>query len=288
MRKGHVRLQVGREIVDFGSVIPKEFRELQVAQQEYPLRLPKIGERRYWEFRDRIYWENEDLTADEVYALLVSRQQRDRGRIERAQAMVAMGMRPQDQAQRRDVIPDDVKQMVWMRDGGRCRQCSAQVELQFDHITPFAMGGGSNPENLQILCGPCNRRKSAGLTIRILFLSLADEDIHPSSIVHISDYIYSGLALPILGSPPAALKTIAEYAATVAPGAAIIASGGVDGIGPARLAIGLGGQIFWIYYGKPVMMVTSQAWTRWLCRRLRVPRKSLESDNHDMSLTDKD
>jgi hypothetical protein len=47
--------------------------------------------------------------------LLVSEQQRKRGRIERAQAMVAMGMQPQDQSRRRDVIPDDVKQMVWMR-----------------------------------------------------------------------------------------------------------------------------------------------------------------------------
>jgi hypothetical protein len=74
MRKGYVRLHVGSQIVDFGRVIPKEFRELQLAQQEYPLRLPKIGERRYWQFQDRIYCESEDLDADEVYALLVSQQ----------------------------------------------------------------------------------------------------------------------------------------------------------------------------------------------------------------------
>ena len=166
MTKGYVRLQVGKQIVDFGRVTTKEFRQLQVGQQEYPLRLAKIGERRYWQFQGRVYWENQDLDADEVYALLVTRQQRDRGRIERAQAMVAMGLQPQDQAMRRDVIPDDVKQMVWMRDGGRCRHCGAQAELQYDHIIPVAMGGSSGPENLQILCGPCNRRKSAGLIIR--------------------------------------------------------------------------------------------------------------------------
>lgn len=80
--------------------------------------------------------------------------------------MVAMGMQPQDQAQRRDVIPDDVKQLVWLRDGGRCRHCGAQAELQFDHVIPVTMGGSSNPENPQILCGSCNRRKSAGLTVR--------------------------------------------------------------------------------------------------------------------------
>jgi len=166
MRKGHVRLQVGPQIVDFGSVTTKEFRELQVAQRDDPLRLPKIGDRRYWQFQDRVYWENEGLEADEVRALLVSEQQRKRGRIERAQAMAAIGWQPQDQARRRDVIPDDVKQLVWMRDGGQCRHCGAQAELQFDHIIPVAMGGSSNPENLQVLCGPCNRRKSAGLTVR--------------------------------------------------------------------------------------------------------------------------
>jgi 5-methylcytosine-specific restriction endonuclease McrA len=63
------------------------------------------------------------------------------------------------------VIPDDVKQLVWMRDRGRCVHCGAQTELQFDHVISVAMGCSGNPENLQVLCGPCNRRKSAGLAI---------------------------------------------------------------------------------------------------------------------------
>jgi hypothetical protein len=160
------RLEIRLEGREFASGLTLEdFQELKEGQKLWPFRLGEIGERTYWYFQDCFYWEDDGLDADELYALLVSRQQRERGRIERAKAMVAMGMQPQDQAQRRDVIPDDVKQLVWLRDGGRCRHCGAQAELQFDHIIPFSMGGSSNPENLQILCGPCNRRKSAGLTI---------------------------------------------------------------------------------------------------------------------------
>jgi 5-methylcytosine-specific restriction endonuclease McrA len=78
--------------------------------------------------------------------------------------MVAMGSMPRPQL--RGAIPDDLKQFVWLRDGGRCRHCGNQYELQYDHIIPVAMGGATTTENLQILCGPCNRRKSAGLTVR--------------------------------------------------------------------------------------------------------------------------
>ena len=97
---------------------------------------------------------------------MVTRRQRERGRIERAQAIVAVGMQPQDQAQRRDVIPDDMKQLVWLGDGGRCRQRGAQTELQYDRIIPVVMGAAAATRRTCSTCGPCNRRKSAGLTIR--------------------------------------------------------------------------------------------------------------------------
>jgi 5-methylcytosine-specific restriction endonuclease McrA len=75
--------------------------------------------------------------------------------------MVAMQQQPMPAA--RGAIPDDVKQFVWTRDGGRCCQCGSNVELQFDHMIPLAYGGASTVENLQVLCGPCNRRKGASV-----------------------------------------------------------------------------------------------------------------------------
>lgn len=52
-----------------------------------------------------------------------------------------------------------VKDEVWARDGGRCgypgdggRVCGARAGLQFDHVKPWALGGGGGAENVRLLC----------------------------------------------------------------------------------------------------------------------------------------
>ena len=58
-------------------------------------------------------------------------------------------------------IPSSVKQEVWLRDGGKCRQCGATTELHFDHDLPFSKGGTSlMAENIQLLCARHNLEKS--------------------------------------------------------------------------------------------------------------------------------
>ncbi|MGX1886511.1 HNH endonuclease [Streptomyces sp. NPDC055287] len=57
---------------------------------------------------------------------------------------------------RPDQLPDDYL-------AAQCVVCGSTSELQFDHVIPVAMGGGSGPQNLQLLCGSCNRREGAGL-----------------------------------------------------------------------------------------------------------------------------
>jgi hypothetical protein len=131
-------------------------------QKRAPVAVGRVGERTFWWFQNRFYWDNDGLAQEEIYALLITRQQRERQRIQMAQATVAIGAAPRPAS--RAAIPDDVKQFVFARDGGRCRQCGATYDLQFDHIISVALGGGSTADNLQILCGPCNRRKGAGLT----------------------------------------------------------------------------------------------------------------------------
>lgn len=161
-KKGNVSLHVGRKVYPvFGKVHRDQYREMLNQTVDYPVFFGRVGERSYWLFQNRWHWDNDGLNRDQVYALLVTRDQRTEARINRAQTMVAMQQQPAPVV--RGAIPDDVKQYVWTRDGGRCRQCGSNVELQFDHIIPIAYGGGATVENLQILCGPCNRRKGASV-----------------------------------------------------------------------------------------------------------------------------
>jgi hypothetical protein len=63
-------------------------------------------------------------------------------------------------AQRRRLIPTQVKLEVWKRDGGKCALCGAHEELHFDHILPFSKGGTSmTAENVQLLCARHNLEK---------------------------------------------------------------------------------------------------------------------------------
>lgn len=57
-------------------------------------------------------------------------------------------------------IPNDVMAAVMRRDGGRCRNCGSGTDIQFDHIYPYSRGGTSTVNNIQLLCGSCNRAKS--------------------------------------------------------------------------------------------------------------------------------
>jgi len=164
--KGWLILYVGaRRSCRVAKLHKTEVAQCFAQQRTYPVRLASIDERTYWQFQDRFFWDNDGLDAAAVYALLVTRQQRQMQQVDRAQQIVAMGGQPR-QERVRGAIPDDVRHLVWTRDGGRCRHCGSTVELQFDHIIPVSMSGSSQPENLQILCGPCNRRKGGGITVR--------------------------------------------------------------------------------------------------------------------------
>ena len=56
-------------------------------------------------------------------------------------------------------IPADVKRAVWQRDQGRCafvsksgRQCTERSRIEYHHVVPFAWGGESTIQNIQLRC----------------------------------------------------------------------------------------------------------------------------------------
>ena len=63
------------------------------------------------------------------------------------------------------LVPEHIRVQVLQKYGYRCAGCDASgsnkgVGLEMDHIIPFSKGGPSTIENLQPLCGPCNKKKS--------------------------------------------------------------------------------------------------------------------------------
>lgn len=120
------------------------------------------GKKRVWLYQDSVYLTDCDLDEDDVFALIHAATNRRRLELEKAHALVAMTTQL-DQRAKRQPIPQEVKLIVWQRDGGRCVECGSQQELEYDHIIPLAMGGSNTDRNLQLLCATCNRRKGASL-----------------------------------------------------------------------------------------------------------------------------
>lgn len=58
---------------------------------------------------------------------------------------------------------DGQKRAAFEKQKGSCKKCGKYFELkemEADHITPWSKGGKTNPDNCQMLCLECNRRKS--------------------------------------------------------------------------------------------------------------------------------
>lgn len=144
-RLGHRRNKRGETLTE------DQYQTLLMTQRENPVLLlsnAKSG-RKWWMFRDKVYWEEADLNESEVKALLLdwNRSQGEEGR----------------RRSNRKSLPNSVKLLVWDRDKGRCVQCGRDEDLEYDHIIPVSKGGSNTENNIQLLCVVCNRSKGANL-----------------------------------------------------------------------------------------------------------------------------
>jgi hypothetical protein len=160
--KGRLILQVGGKKNSSQFRITKaEVREKKARSQLQPEPYMRIGSLNYWRFRETWYVDDDNLNGEDVEALIKSYDLQLKKRISEAKTAAAASRVPDGSL--REMIPEDVRLKVWARDEGTCRSCGAKTELQFDHLIPVSMGGANSVENLQILCGPCNRRKGASV-----------------------------------------------------------------------------------------------------------------------------
>jgi hypothetical protein len=146
---------------EFAFISAAAHRAIVRDQAHVPVPVAEDERRTWWMYRDRFFWEDDGLEAEEVEALVHERDRRLRRRIDRARDLMAAEAAAA--GPRREPIPEDVRVEVFRRDGGRCVACGSAELLQFDHVIPVALGGSSTPANLQVLCAPCNRAKGAAL-----------------------------------------------------------------------------------------------------------------------------
>jgi hypothetical protein len=118
----------------------------------------KVNNKKYWMYKDKLFWENDNLEAESIKALIDVKEGKARRKIEFAKGQSKTNDKPSAR-----FIPDDIKVAVWQRDRGRCVKCGSNQNLEFDHIIPVALGGSSTERNVQLLCERCNREKGADL-----------------------------------------------------------------------------------------------------------------------------
>ena len=60
---------------------------------------------------------------------------------------------------KRKSYSEDTRKLIYLHAGGRCELCGRKILLEdmtIDYITPLAMGGEDDVENLSCTCYPCN------------------------------------------------------------------------------------------------------------------------------------
>lgn len=121
-------------------------------------RIGEDGDRTLWWSDAGTFWADAELAAGDVDLLIWDRARRQDARLDRLRTIRARDA--EVETARRQRIPEEVRAFAWQRDAGQCTTCGAEDDLQFDHVIPVAKGGGNAPDNVQVLCGDCNRAKS--------------------------------------------------------------------------------------------------------------------------------
>lgn len=155
-------LQVGKKkLFSDERRTKEEMKSMAERSKVMPVKYLAVGDRNYWRYDDRWFTDSDGHDSDEVRALVVTYDMRLDKKLSQAKTAASAQRLPDGSL--RETIPESVRHSVWERDGGACRSCGSKSDLQYDHLIPVSMGGANSIDNLQILCGSCNRRKGASV-----------------------------------------------------------------------------------------------------------------------------
>jgi hypothetical protein len=133
---------------------------IQADKHAEPVAVATSGSRTWWAVGDAFFWENAGYKPQDVLALVRDRERRHERELDRAHMLMGAEAAREHKRERPNKA---MRQEVFARDGGACVECGSTFDIQYDHIIPIALGGSNSVGNLQILCGECNRAKSASI-----------------------------------------------------------------------------------------------------------------------------
>jgi hypothetical protein len=115
-------------------------------ESDLPVFIVRKRGRQCWWWRGAFYWESGDYGPEELRSLLLMVERDD-----------LQGLAWELKLHPAKPIPEDVKRLVFKRDGGRCLVCGSNELIQYAHLVPHSRGGRNDPQNLHLVCAGCNR-----------------------------------------------------------------------------------------------------------------------------------
>jgi hypothetical protein len=139
----------------------RRFARLARSQGELPILVARKDGRRWWWFRDRFWWDDQGLAAENVRTIVL---EADLDRKQRAEALARARAAILGEHLMAAPLPSEaqvVRFAVWCRDKGRCVDCRTSERVAFDRILPFDEGGSETASNIELRCEPCKERRVA-------------------------------------------------------------------------------------------------------------------------------
>jgi hypothetical protein len=143
------RLHSARHYVDLSR---GQYERLSAAQRTSPMLVLKSRRLRWWWYRDRFWWADENAAPSQV-ATNVFESDLDSG-LERHLFEEARDAKLRGGATVEDArLPDDVRRAVWQRDAGCCVDCGSAVDVRFDYDQNIAV---LSSDDVCLLCRTCS------------------------------------------------------------------------------------------------------------------------------------